>query len=129
VAVLLVAPGALVGRDYLLVAFAIAAAGLLAAKRVARTMSQEITPMAPGEAVTANFVSAALVMLASPLGLPVSTTHVTSGGIFGIGLLRRHEADWSKIRDIFLSWVVTLPVGAVLAVFIYKILLVVAVRA
>ncbi len=124
VAVLLIAPGAIVGRDYFLVAFAIAAGGMLAANRVARTMSHRITPMPEQDAVTANFVSAALVAIASPLSLPVSTTHVTSGGIFGIGLLRRHEADWNKVRDILLSWVATLPMGAVLAVVVYEMLLV-----
>ena len=92
-------------------------------------MSQKITPMVTSKAVTANLVAAALVTLASPLGLPVSTTHVTSGGIFGIGLLRRNEADWGKVRDIFLSWVATLPLGAVFAVLTYKFLLAVTVRA
>jgi inorganic phosphate transporter, PiT family len=129
VAVLLIVPGALVGFNYLAVAVAIAAGGLLAAKRVARTMSHKITPMPAQDAVTANLVAAGLVALASPLGLPVSTTHVTSGGIFGIGLIRRHQADWSKVRDILLSWVATLPMGAVLAVLVYKILLMIAVRA
>ena len=129
VTVLSIAPGALVGFNYLLVALAIAAGGMLAATRVARTMSHKITPMPAQDAVTANLVTAALVALASPLGLPVSTTHVTSGGIFGMGLLRRHEADWSKVRDIFLSWVATLPLGAVLAILFYQILLIVAVKA
>lgn len=84
VAVLLIAPGALVGFNYLVVALAIAAGGLLAATRVARTMSHKITPMTAQEAVTANLVAAALVTLASPLGLPVSTTpsvSVSSAGI------------------------------------------------
>ncbi len=79
--------------------------------------------MAAREAVTANLVAAVLVTIASPFALPVSTTHVTSGGILGIGLLRRHEADWSKVRDILLSWMATLPLGAVLAAIIYKLLL------
>ena len=124
VAVLLIVPGAVIGRDYVLVALAIAAGGMLAARRVARTMSHEITPMPAQEAVTSNLVAAALVTLASPLGLPVSTTHVTSGGIFGIGLLRRHGADWGKVREILLSWVATLPMGAALAVLIYEMLLI-----
>lgn len=123
VAVLLIAPGALVGFNYFLVALAIGVGGVWGAARVAHTMSHKITPMATEEAVTANLVAAVLVALASPLGLPVSTTHVTSGGIFGIGLLRRHEADWGKVRDIFLSWVATLPIGAVLAAVIYKFLM------
>jgi PiT family inorganic phosphate transporter len=121
-AVLLVAVAGAIRLDYLLVALAMAVGGLLGAARVARTMSKKITPMATPEAVSANLVAAALVMLASPLALPVSTTHVTSGGIFGIGLLRRKEADWSRVRDIILSWVATLPVGAVLAVAFYWLL-------
>jgi inorganic phosphate transporter, PiT family len=129
VAVLLIVPGALVGFNYFLVALAIATGGMLGAARVARTMSKTITPMAAEEAVSANLVAAVLVALASPLGLPVSNTQVTSGGIFGIGLLRRDEADWSNVRDILLSWVATLPLGAVLAVVIYKFLLAIAVRA
>lgn len=124
VAVLLVAAAASVKPDYFFVALAIAAGGTLGAVRVAQAMSKKITPMATREAVTANLVAAALVMLASPFALPVSTTHVTSGGIFGIGLLRRHEADWSKVRDILLSWVATLPLGAILASVIYKLLLI-----
>ncbi|MGH9582456.1 MAG: inorganic phosphate transporter, partial [Bryobacteraceae bacterium] len=129
VAVLLIAPGAFVGLNYFVVALAIAVGGLLAATRVAQTMSQKITPMPAQEGVTANLVSAALVALASPLGLPVSTTHVTNGGIFGISLLRRHDADRSKVRDICLSWVLTLPLGAVLAVLIYKVLLLAGAKA
>jgi len=124
VGVLLVAAATSIGLDYFFVALVIAIGGALGAVRVAHTLGKKITPMAAPEAVTANLVSAALVTLASPFALPVSTTHVTSGGIFGIGLLRSHEADWSKARDILLSWVVTLPSGAVLASIIYKFVLV-----
>jgi PiT family inorganic phosphate transporter len=111
-ALLFVATVAAVKLDYLFAALAIAAGGLLAATRVARTISKKITPMAPSEAVTANLVSAVLITLASSFALPVSTTHVTSGSIFGIGLFRRHEADWSKVREILLSWIATLPLAA-----------------
>jgi len=121
-AVLLVAAAGAVKLDYLLVALAMAVGGLLGAARVAHTMSKEITPMATPEAVSANLVAATLVTLATPLALPVSTTHVTSGGIFGIGLLRRKEADWRRARAIILSWVATLPMGAVLAVAFYWLL-------
>ncbi|MGH7744517.1 MAG: inorganic phosphate transporter [Candidatus Dormibacteria bacterium] len=123
VAVLLIAAATSPKLDYFFVALAIAVGGALGAVRVAQTMSKKITPMATQEAVTANLVAAALVTLASPLALPVSTTHVTSGAIFGVGLLRRHEAAWSKVRNILLSWVATLPLGAILASAIYKLLL------
>jgi PiT family inorganic phosphate transporter len=115
VAVLLVAAAFNTRVNYMMVAAAIALGGILGATRVAQTLSKRITPMASREAVTANLVAAALITLASPFALPVSTTHVTSGGIFGIGLLRKEEANWSKVREILLAWVATLPLGAALA--------------
>ena len=122
VAVLLVAAAYNTRMNYLAVAVAIAIGGVLGAARVAHTMSKKITPMATREAVTANLVAATLVTLASPFALPVSTTHVTSGGIFGIGLLRREEANWGKVRDILLAWVATLPLGAVSASIIFMLI-------
>jgi PiT family inorganic phosphate transporter len=110
------------GPIYFLVALAIAAGGVLGAARVARTMSKQITPMAAPEAVSANLVAAVLVTLASRWGLPVSTTHVTSGGLFGIGMLRRNEADWKRVREILLSWMATLPIGTALAAGFYLLL-------
>jgi phosphate/sulfate permease len=55
-------------------------------------------------------------------GLAVSTTHITTGGIFGIGLLRRREADWRRVRNIVIGWFVTLPMAALLAVVTYWLL-------
>jgi PiT family inorganic phosphate transporter len=78
--------------------------------------------MATDQAIAANLVAAALVTLASPLALPVSTTHVTSGGLFGIGLLRRREANWRRVRDIVFSWFGTLPLGATAAALLYQLL-------
>jgi len=123
-AVFLVLPIAAAGTtmDFLLVALAMALGGLLGAARVAQTMSKQITPMAMPEAVGANLVAAALVTLASGFALPVSTTHVTNGGLFGIGLLRRKQADWRRVRDILLAWLGTLPMGAALAVLFYLLL-------
>lgn len=122
VAVLLVAAAYNARVNYMVVAAAIAIGGVLGAARVAHTLSKRITPMATREAVTANLVAAALVTLASPFALPVSTTHVTSGGIFGIGLLRREEANWTKVREILLAWVATLPLGAALAALTFNLL-------
>ncbi len=122
VAVLLVASAAAVRFNFAIVAVAMAVGGILGAARVARTMSKQITPMATEEAVSANLVAAFLVMLASFFALPVSTTHVTSGGIIGIGLRRRSEADWKRVREILLSWVATLPLGAALGSLLYLML-------
>ncbi len=97
-----------------LVTLLMAAGGLLNARRVAETMSRKITPMSPGQGLTANLGTALLVTLASRLGLPVSTTHVSVGGLFGIGLITG-QARWRTVLTIVLAWVTTLPLAAALA--------------
>ena len=104
----------------LLVAVAMAIGGLLNARRVAITMSKKITPLNPGQGFTANLVTSSLVILASRFGLPVSTTHVSVGSLFGIGLITR-EANWRVVSGILMSWVLTLPIAAVLSAAIYAI--------
>jgi PiT family inorganic phosphate transporter len=95
-------------------AMAMAAGGLAAARRVARTLSFDITRMDEQEGLSANLVTAALVVIASPLGLPVSTTHVSCGALFGIGAANG-EARWKTIGSIAGAWAVTLPAGAALS--------------
>ncbi len=121
-ALLLVTSASSAQMGFALVAAVMAVGGLLGAARVARTMSKQITPMASEEAVGANLAAAGLVTLASLWALPVSTTHVASGGIFGIGLLRRREANWRLVGTILLAWVATLPSGALLASLAYVLL-------
>lgn len=94
---------------------AIALGGLLGARRVAETMAHRITDMTPGQGLTANVVTATLVIGASTLGLPVSTTHVSCGALFGIGATTG-RGHWATIGKIALAWIVTLPVAAALGV-------------
>lgn len=94
-----------------LVGIVIALGGALSARKVAQTMSKKITPMNHGQGFTANLVAAFLVSLASFFSLPVSTTHVTCGSIFGIGW-GGGKADWSVVRNILMSWLITLPLSA-----------------
>ncbi len=105
----------------LLVAIAMAIGGILNARRVAETMSQRITGMNHGQGFTANLITSILVTMASRFGLPVSTTHVSCGALFGIGMVNR-KADFGVIRNIILSWVITLPVAGCLAAILYRIL-------
>ena len=86
----------------------------MAVKRVAHTMSSRITDMNDGQGYTENIVTAFLVIFASRLGVPVSTTHVSCGSLFGIGLVNR-RAHWGTIGKVLLAWVTTLPVGALIA--------------
>ena len=98
----------------LAVALAMAAGGLLNARKVAHTVSRKIATMSDGQAFSANLVSGLLVIAASRLGLPVSTTHVCVGAITGVGLVNG-SANTRVLRNIALSWVLTLPVAAAIA--------------
>jgi PiT family inorganic phosphate transporter len=91
----------------------IAVGGLTAARRVATTMSQRVTGMNPGQGFVANFVTAGLVIGASMLAMPVSTTHVSCGSLFGIGAVTG-QAHWKTIGAISLAWVITLPLAGLL---------------
>lgn len=104
-----------------LVTIVMAIGGILNAKKVAQTMSEKITPMNSGQGFTANFVTSILVLLASLFSLPVSTTHVSVGSIFGIGAVNK-TADRKMIFKIISSWVLTLPCSAILSALIFYIL-------
>jgi inorganic phosphate transporter, PiT family len=100
------------------VALTMAIGGLLNARKVAETMSQKITAMNHGQGFTANLTTAILVVLATRFGLPVSTTHVSVGSLFGIGLTTG-KANYPTINAIVLSWLVTLPCAAIAAGGVY----------
>jgi PiT family inorganic phosphate transporter len=95
------------------VGLAMAIGGLTGARRVAETMSKRIVPLDPGQGLVVNLTTASLVIAASTFGLPVSTTQVAGGGLFGIGAATG-GARWRTITTILLAWVATLPVGALL---------------
>lgn len=82
-------------------------------------MSQRVTEIKPLSGMSANLAAACLVGAASAWGLPVSSTHVTMGGIFGVGVSRREQTDWSLVRQILLAWLVTLPLGLACGFGIY----------
>lgn len=104
-----------------LVGLAMAVGGVLFARRVAQTMSQRITRMDHASGFTANIITASLVLFASKAGLPVSTTHVAVGSIVGVGA-SAGTLDWSTLRNVLLSWVVTLPLAAALAFSLHSLL-------
>lgn len=98
------------------IAVVMAAGGLLHARRVAVTMSRRVTRMDHRQGLAANLVTATLVLFASKLGMPVSTTHVSVGAIAGMGA-SAGSVDRATVRGIVLSWVATLPLAAGLAWF------------
>lgn len=98
---------------------AIAAGGLLGARRVAETMSHRITTLSPGLGTIGNLVTAAIVVGASRFGMPVSTTHVSVGSIMGIGAASR-LANRRVVGQVVLAWLATLPLGALLGGALYS---------
>src|SRR5438552_7002920 len=114
VALLLLCKALDVRWGFLTVAVTMAIGGLLSARRVAETMGHGITTMNHGQGFSANLATGILVVLASLFGLPVSTTHVSVGALFGIGLTTG-QARPRVMLNIALSWIITLPCAALIA--------------
>lgn len=89
-------------------------------RRVTEVLAEKVTVMNHAEGLSANITTSLLVLLSGTLGLPVSTTHVSSSAIVGIGLLKGSSAiHWATVREMILAWIVTLPVAAILACLAY----------
>ncbi|XP_034047765.1 sodium-dependent phosphate transporter 1-B [Thalassophryne amazonica] len=97
-------------------------------RRVIQTMGKDLTPITPSSGFSIELASALTVVVASNIGLPVSTTHCKVGSVVAVGWLRSRKAvDWRLFRNIFMAWFVTVPIAglisaAVMAIFIYGIL-------
>ena len=91
--------------------------------KVIATVGHDITELTPSRGFSAEISTAMTVVLASYTGLPVSTTHTLVGAILGVGFARGIAAiDLRVVGGIFMSWVVTLPAGALLAVIFFYLL-------
>lgn len=102
----------------LLIAVTMALGGLLNARAVAQTLGKKITGMERHHGLWANLVTSLLVIFASKWAMPVSTTHVSCGALFGIGIANG-QAHWKVIRTILMAWVLTLPTAALLSAGLY----------
>ena len=91
--------------------------------RVIETIGSNITHLTPSRGFAAEIAAASTVVIASGLGLPISTTQTLVGAVLGVGMARGIAAlNLSVIRNIFVSWVVTLPIGAVLSIIFFYII-------
>lgn len=108
---------------YFAVAVAMGLGSLFAGFRVTQTLAKKITPIAPANGSAANFVTSVLVGIASMWSLPVSTTHVSSGAILGVGVATdRKSVRWKVVGEIGLAWIVTLPISGLLAAAVYALI-------
>ncbi|ANH78485.1 inorganic phosphate transporter [Candidatus Chlamydia sanziniae] len=88
--------------------------------RVIETVGCKITELTPSRGFSVGMGAAITIALASVLGLPISTTHVVVGAVLGIGLARGIQAiNLNIIKDIIMSWFITLPAGAMLSIFFF----------
>ena len=88
--------------------------------RVIATIGRNITELTPSRGFAAELAAATTVVIASGTGIPVSTTHTLVGAVLGVGVARGIGAlNLSTVGKIFLSWIVTLPVGALLSIIFF----------
>ena len=93
-------------------------------KNVIATVGENIITLVPSTGFCAEIATATTILLASRIGLPVSTSHALVGSVIGIGLISTNqEVRWSTIKSVVLAWVITLPVAAVLGAVIFSLLL------
>ena len=85
--------------------------------RVMKTIGENIVKLTPSKGFSAQLAAALTVVIASQLDMPVSTTHTLVGAVIGIGLVEGASSiNFNSVRTIVLSWVVTLPAGALLSI-------------
>jgi PiT family inorganic phosphate transporter len=103
--------------------FGIVAGLALFGHRVIKTIGTGITHLTPSRGFAAELAAATTVIIASGTGLPISTTQTLVGAVLGVGLARGIAAlNMSVVRNIVVSWVITLPIGAGLAIVCFVIL-------
>ena len=99
---------------------AIALGTLLGGWRVVKTMGMRVTKLVPVSGFCAESAAAASIIASSLGGIPVSTTHTITGGIIGVGSLRRLSAvKWGVAGNIVVAWILTLPGSALISALGY----------
>ena len=92
-------------------------------RRVIMTVGTQITQLTPSRGFSINLAAAFTIVVASGTGIPISTTHTLIGAVLGVGMAKGISAiNLSVVGQIFLSWVITIPAGAILSVIFFFII-------
>lgn len=92
-------------------------------KKVIATVGENIITLVPTTGFCAEIATASTILIASRIGLPVSTSHALVGSVIGIGLVSKNQnPGWETIKSVVLAWIVTLPVAAILSAVIFSLL-------
>jgi inorganic phosphate transporter, PiT family len=103
--------------------FGVVSGLLMYGRKVIETVGSSITALTPSRAFAATLAAATTVVVATSLGIPVSATQTLVGAVLGVGLARGIGAlNLIVIRNIFMSWILTLPMASLLTIFSYKLL-------
>ena len=91
--------------------------------RIIKTMGQKITKLTPVDGFCAETAAASSIFLATHMGVPVSTTHVITGAISGVGSANRFSAvRWSVTLNIVVAWVLTIPAAAIISALLFSVI-------
>jgi PiT family inorganic phosphate transporter len=91
-------------------------------KKVIATIGENIISLEPSSGFCAELATAITILLASRLGLPVSTSHALVGGVVGIGVQNIKSIKFSTIQNIAAAWLITVPISAAFSAAIFKIM-------
>ncbi|MEB3300187.1 MAG: inorganic phosphate transporter [Candidatus Sericytochromatia bacterium] len=88
--------------------------------KIIKTMGSRVTRLEPINGFAADLASASIILSATNLGLPVSTTHVAASSIMGVGSARRVSAvRWGKAGEMFVAWIITIPITSAIAALVF----------
>ena len=91
--------------------------------RVIETIGRKITELTPTRGFCAEFGAATTILLASKMGLPISTTHCLVGAVLGVGLAKGMRAlNLNMLKEIVLSWIITIPASALMSIGIFYVI-------
>lgn len=92
-------------------------------KNVIKTVGEKIILLQPSSGFSAEIATAITVLLASRVGLPVSTSHALVGGVLGIGIAQNwRKIEYSTVKSVILAWLITLPIASAIAMIVFKVL-------